>query len=145
MKATQPNLSLCEHLLRAGKSILDLQLGIVSYVYNDDYKLIAINDVSNEYKAGDIVKLDKTYCREVVESGNSIALTEINGIKGLREHPLYVENTIEAYIGSPIYLNSEIWGTVNFSSVNVRSNVFSKAEISLVDSFAKLISDSIPN
>ena len=143
MEISSQNIDLAEHLLKAGKSILKLQLGIVSYVYENNYELIAIDDISNEFKSGDILHLDKTYCREVVESGKTVAITEIDGVKGLSNHPLYINNTLEAYIGSPIIVDDKIWGTVNFSSLIIREQIFTAAEISLVNSFSNLIADSL--
>ena len=137
-----PNLALAERLLSSGKSILGLELGIVSKIYGQNYELIAINDISDEFKPGDILQLEKTYCREVIETEGTIAHAELDGVRGLSKHPLYTINTLETYIGSPIYIDDAIWGTINFSSVNIRPRNFSKSELGLVETFAHLLSDS---
>ena len=137
------NKDLFIQLLIAGRSILNLQVGIVSKVYGEKYELIAIDDVSNEFKGGDILQLDQTYCREVIATGKTIALSEIDGVRGLRKHPLYVANTLEAYIGAPIQFNESVWGTINFSSMLIRHNKFTSTEIKLVNSYAGLIADSM--
>ncbi len=142
MDTLLPNLALAERLLSAGKSILGLELGIVSKVYGQNYELIAIDDISDEFKSGDILQLDKTYCREVIETGDTVAHDELDGVRGLSKHPLYTINTLETYIGSPIFINDVIWGTVNFSSVNIRPRNFSTSEIGLVETFARLLSES---
>ncbi|MGI9227455.1 MAG: GAF domain-containing protein [Gammaproteobacteria bacterium] len=137
------NTTLFEQLLKDGKENLDLQVGIVSKVDGDNYKLIAIDDVANEFKPGEVLHVNKTYCRDVIAERKTIALTEIDGIRGLQQHPLYAVNTLEAYIGAPIILNENVWGTINFTSMVVRPAKFSSSDIKLVNSYAGLIAESL--
>ena len=143
MKNCSLNSDLCEKLLSEGRALLGLQVGIVSKVYDDSYELIAIDDIANEFKVGDVLDLDATYCRDVVAKGKTIALTEIQGQPGLKNHPLYAAMALETYIGVPIFVDGSVWGTVNFSSMTQRSKKFSSAETALVEAYAGLISESI--
>lgn len=137
------NTTLYSELLRTGRSILDLQVGIVSKIYGSNYELIAIDDIANEFTVGDVLELDATYCRDVVTKGKTIALTEIEGVQGLQHHPLYAARALEAYIGVPIVVNKEVWGTINFSSMALRAKEFTSAETALVEAYARLISESM--
>lgn len=137
------NSVLYDELLKAGRSILELQVGIVSKVNDRNYELIAIDDIANEFKVGDVLDLGETYCRDVVNQGKTIALTEIKGQPGLQRHPLYAARALEAYIGVPIFVDGAVWGTVNFSSMALRPKEFSSAETALVEAYAGLISESI--
>ena len=135
--------SLFDSILKDGKNELSLELGIVSKVDGEDYELIAIDDVTNDYKPGEVLELSNTFCREVVVSRKTIALTEYEKVQGLSRHPLYSVNALEAYIGAPIFLDGNIWGTVNFSSMMPRNSRFSESEIKLVNSFADSIAESL--
>ena len=143
MNSPTPDIELCKKLLEAGKSILNLQMGIVSKVYGSHYELVAIEDVCDEFKVGDVLDLSATYCKDVVTTGKTIAITEIDGVQGLQHHPLYAARALEAYIGVPIIVNDEVWGTINFSSMALRTNSFSSAEIALVEAYANLVADSL--
>ena len=143
MKSISLDKELCSHLLREGRELLGLQVGIVSKVYDSNYELVAIDDIVDEFKVGDVLDLDETYCRDVVTNGKTIALTEIKGKPGLIDHPLYAARALEAYIGVPIFVDGSVWGTVNFSSMTQRSKKFTSAETALVEAFASLISESI--
>ena len=48
------NTTLFDELLETGRSILNLQVGIVSKVYGSSYELIAIADLANEFKPGEV-------------------------------------------------------------------------------------------
>lgn len=137
------NTTLFDELLETGRSILNLQVGIVSKVYGSSYELIAIADLANEFKPGEVLQLEATYCRDVITSGKTIALTEIDGVTGLQKHPLYAANTLEAYIGAPLFLNGNVWGTINYSSMVLRPSKFTLSETALVEAYAGLVSASL--
>ena len=143
MDSSTPDIELCKKLLEAGKSILNLQMGIVSKVYGGNYELVAIEDVCDEFKVGDVLDLNATYCKDVVTTGKTIAITEIDGVHGLQQHPLYAARALEAYIGVPIVVNTGVWGTINFSSMTLRTDSFSSAEIALVEVYADLVADTL--
>jgi GAF domain-containing protein len=130
-------------LLHTANSILNLQVGIVSRVYGSNYELIEIDGFAGEYKVGDILQIKSTYCRDVVSKEETIVLSEVQGIRGLQRHPLYKENPLEAYIGSPIFFEEKVWGTINISSSQCRATDFSRAEIEFVEACASTISDSL--
>lgn len=130
-------------LLQTGNSVLNLQVGIVSKVFGSNYEMIEIDGFAGGYKVGDILQIKSTYCRDVIAKEETIVLSEMQGIRGLQRHPLYKENPLEAYIGSPIFFDRKVWGTINFSSAQCRATDFSHAEIEFVDACAGIISDSL--
>lgn len=135
--------SLFKLLLHTANSILNLQVGIVSRVYGSNYELIEIDGFAGGYEVADILQIKSTYCRDVITKGETISLSEVQGIRGLQRHPLYKENPLEAYIGSPIFFDGKVWGTINFSSSKYREKDFSHAEIEFVEACASIISDSL--
>jgi GAF domain-containing protein len=122
-------------LLEAGTKQLDLPVGIVSYIFNDNYQIVAINCELETMKEGAILPLRDTYCNDVYKTGRTLALTEI---EGLRNHPLYISMPLEAYISAPILHNEKIWGTVNFTSTTPHKP-FTHADIQLIEAYALLI------
>ena len=131
------------NLLEMGTSILKMQVRIVSKVYESNYELIAIQDIACEFKVGDVLDLNATYCIDVVNMDKTIAITEIDGVQGLQAHPLYAVRALEAYIGVTIRFNKDVLGTINFSSIVLRPNSFTPAEIALVEANADLVSESL--
>ncbi|MDQ8208726.1 GAF domain-containing protein [Coraliomargarita sp. SDUM461003] len=130
----------CHSLLDEGVERLDLPVGIVSHIYNGLYKVIAINSEMGELVDNAIFPLEKTYCRAVYESQETLAITSIDGIAGMRLHPLYLELPLEAYLGTPIMHKGRVWGTVNFSSSKLHA-AFTDRDRALVEAYAATVSE----
>lgn len=126
-------------LLQQGMNALHMPVGIVSHIYGDNYEIVALKSAAGSLKVGSVLPLAETYCRDVVSSRKTIALTEIDGVKGLRRHPLYLKMPLEAYISAPIFSHGHVWGTINFTSFAFRTP-FSSSDIPLVESYANQLS-----
>ncbi|ADE54503.1 GAF domain-containing protein [Coraliomargarita akajimensis] len=129
----------CHHLLADGLKQVHMPIGIVSHIYNNNYEIVAIEANRCLLRDGALFPLNDTYCRDVYRSGETIALTEIDGVPGLQRHPLYVKMPLEAYLSAPIHHHGFVWGTVNFTSNDFRNRPFSRKEIQLCESYATLI------
>ena len=130
----------CESILREGCEKLGLSMGVVSHIYLDWYELAAVLCNTGVFVAGETFSLGETYCRDVVSSRKTLAITEFDGVQGMQRHPLYHVLALEAYISTPILTGDSVWGTLNFSSMRVRDREFSAEEISFVESSAEKIS-----
>lgn len=130
----------CDSILEQGCEKLGLSMGIVSYVNDNRYEIVSVHSDTGVFVAGESFPLGDTYCRDVVSSEKTIALTEIDGVPGMQHHPLYHVLALEAYISTPIFKDARVWGTLNFSSMRVRPNKFSAEEINYVEVTAVKIS-----
>ncbi len=120
-------------------------MGIVSHIDNGEYEIVAVKSLANVFVSGESFPLHQTYCREVYSTEKTIALTELDGKPGLQCHPLYENLPIEAYISTPILKHGKIWGTLNFSSMILKSSPFSDSDIEFIESSAKRISLALSN
>lgn len=118
-------------------------MGIVSHIENNEYEIVAVKSIGNVYVPGESFPLNQTYCRDVYSTGKTMALTELDGKPGLQCHPLYKNLPIEAYISTPILKHGVIWGTLNFSSMILKSRPFSDSDIEFIESAAKRISSAL--
>jgi len=130
-------------LLSEGRQCLGLSLGIVSRIIDEDYEIVAVCSDTGVFVAGETFALKDTYCREVVTKKQTIALTEMEGSRGLQKHPLYGNLPLEAYISSPILVDDTVWGTINFSSMKLREKSFSSEEVALVEDAAQQLTTLI--
>ncbi len=129
----------CKRKLEDGNKKFNLELAIVSQIENDTYMLIAVDDSSNTFKSNDVFPLGDTYCRDVINRACSVALPLQNQDVQLKQHPLYGNMPLEAYISSPILHNGKIWGTINFSAKSQRPE-FSTEDIEFNERLAADIS-----
>ena len=131
---------LYDEILTEGNNIFSTTMGIVSHIVNDEYEIVAVRSISNVFVSGEAFPLNQTYCRDVCSTGKTIAITELEGKPGMQCHPLYNNLPIEAYISTPILKRGIIWGTLNFSSMILRSRPFSDRDIEFIEYSAKRIS-----
>jgi transcriptional regulator with GAF, ATPase, and Fis domain len=129
----------CNRLLNEGRHRFDLSLGIISRIKNNDYHIIAVQSDANVFVTGETFNLQETYCRQVVDFGVTVALTQIDGIRGLQLHPLYEALALEAYISTPLCLDNKIWGTLNFSSLKKRKHDFTLQDCEWIEAAARQI------
>lgn len=123
----------CESLLRAGRERFAVETGIVSRIVGGGYTIVAVEAKTKVFCAGETFALQETYCREVVRTGQSVMLTAVEDVPGLQRHPLYMPMMLEAYLAAPIFCDGEVWGTVNYTSMRVRSEPFSSDDVEFVE------------
>lgn len=140
MKLSAEQQDNCQEMLSLGREALGLELGIVSHIDGNLYTVIAVDSESAVFQAGESFKLKDTLCREVIASGQAVAMTSYKGNVGLQGHPLYDALHLEAYVAAPIMFKGEIWGTVNFTSLKVRDEPFSDSELEFVNECAASVS-----
>lgn len=135
--------NLYNEILTEGNARFSTTMGIVSHIENNEYEIVAVKSIGNVYVPGESFPLNQTYCRDVYSTGKTMALTELDGKPGLQCHPLYKNLPIEAYISTPILKHGVIWGTLNFSSMILKSRPFSDSDIEFIESAAKRISSAL--
>ncbi|MDX9994951.1 MAG: GAF domain-containing protein [Rhodocyclaceae bacterium] len=139
----RPLRPLCLDILEEGRRRFDAMLGIVSRISGDTYEIFAVSSMTGIPETGDLYALDAVYCREVVRQRTTVAITQIDGVAGMRLHPLYDTIPCEFYISSPIFLEGRVWGTLNFTSLEKRDGPFSPEDIAFNESRAARIAACI--
>ena len=130
-------------ILKAGCEKFGLPQGIISHICHDIYEIMAIYPEHEMIRVGDNLALEDTYCREVVVTEQVVAITEMDGVPGMQNHPLYSNMPLEAYISAPIFVKSDIWGTLNFSALSIRHVAFGTDDIEWMKSQATNIENLI--
>ena len=135
---------LCDEIIADGMATLGMTMGVVSRIKGELYEIVGVSSKPIVFVVGESFQLKDTFCREVVEKGTTIAMTEQDGVPGLCMHPLYSEGaSLEAYISTPLYNNGKIWGTLNFSSLEIKSHSFTEEDIEYIKRGAAIISAAI--
>lgn len=130
-------------ILDAGRKRFGAMMGIVSHIDEGAYEVVAVSSDTRIPEAGDTFALDAVYCREVFQKKRTLAITEIDGVPGMRLHPLYDEIPCEFYISAPIIVSGEVWGTLNFTSLEKRGTSFSEEDIQFIEAQAQRISEEL--
>lgn len=128
--------------LKTGLALLDMEIGIVSRIRDGLYTILAVEPAVDLYP-GQRFELGDTYCAWVVEKAGAIALNHIGDDPEKSQHPVYREQALEAYVAAPIWVNGEIFGTLNFSHTKARSEPFDEADWELVELMARGLGQAI--
>lgn len=126
--------------LDAGLALLDMDIGIVSHIEDNSlYTILAVKPIDTGFVSGDSMPLGDTYCAQVVAQETTVAVANVAANHTLSRHPAYLEHKLAAYIAAPIIVRGRIYGTVNFSSPNARTESFSEEDIELIELMASTL------
>ncbi|MCL1067942.1 sensor domain-containing diguanylate cyclase [Shewanella olleyana] len=104
-------------LIQMGLERFGLDIGIFSKIEGSNYFVqdcITPKDVP--MMPGDRFDYDATYCSITCSAMAPVAIEHVGSDKRFAVHPAYKAFGLESYIGVPIRLNDELYGTLNFSS-----------------------------
>ena len=126
-----------------GCKIFELSTGIISQVEEGIYKVVAVQSSMEEVYIGFETPCQYTYCAEVIEKQQTVAYFDVNNIPQMQNHPVYLNFKLETFIGTPIFVNGMLYGTLNFSSVSLRGADFEPYEHEIIELMARDIGQSI--
>lgn len=75
--------------------------------------------------------LDETFCERAATTAEPFGFPDPSEA-GLADHPAAEQRGIEAYIGVPVYVDGEQYGTLGFASTDRRADAFSESEETFV-------------
>jgi diguanylate cyclase (GGDEF)-like protein/PAS domain S-box-containing protein len=135
--ASISNLTPIETLREAliiGKEYFGLEFGIISNIKGNDYTVEVQSTPTDTLYDGQIFDLGSTYCKTTLEVDGVLAITDVTKSKYVG-HPCHKEFELVSYIGAPIRVNEEVYGTINFSSPEPRQLEYDEID----DSFMSLL------
>lgn len=110
-----PSFDQFHRALAVGAEHFGLEFGIVSRIQGDRYEVVAQISPSGTLEDGQVFPLGATYCSITLAEKGVVAISQM-GTSAYIGHPCYRELKLETYIGAPIMVGDEVFGTVNFSS-----------------------------
>ncbi|MEO5365014.1 MAG: EAL domain-containing protein [Magnetococcus sp. WYHC-3] len=119
-------------VLILGAGILGMGVGIVSRIEGGTYHILQQVAPEGFPPAGSELNLDDTFCAEAFRSRAPLSYHHVDP-QGDQTHPALKRFGLRAYLGAPLYVGSELFGTVCFSDAIPRSRPFSHYELSLVN------------
>ena len=128
-------------LLRLGLDSLGLQTGLVSRIAGDDYWVEYAASDDAPIEIGTHFSLGTTYCAHVLAADGPCAFHHVAESE-IRTHPCYRTFRLEAYVGTPVVVDGERWGTLNFSSRDSHEP-FEEYQVELVKLIAQWVGAEI--
>ncbi|ELV3374584.1 diguanylate cyclase [Enterobacter cloacae] len=124
-------------LLEEGLAAFDMTLGIISQIVDNRYTLLAVSPSLEGLSPGMTFDLQDTYCQLVVKKRHIISLLNAGRHPDLKTHPVYRQMRLKSYISAPLWVRGKIWGTINFSSTEIRAEDFTDDDRDFIGLMAK--------
>lgn len=125
--------------LTTGCAILKMPTGIISQVVGQTYTVRAVQSDLDFLSPGLEFVLAETYCATVVSQKRTITYSHVGAEAEMQAHPVYQNLHLEAYLGAPIFVNDAVYGTLNFSSTQIREVAFAPHEQEFIELMAQSI------
>jgi len=108
--------------LRLGCATLGLEFGIISKIDQENgiYEVLVQNSPADTLSDHQQFPFFRTCCHLTLKKGALLSIPHM-GDADYSGHPCHVDSSLESYIGVPLYVDGEIYGTLDFSSRNPRS------------------------
>ncbi|MCP8897840.1 PAS domain S-box protein [Gilvimarinus xylanilyticus] len=121
-----------------GAEYLELPLGIVSYIEGNDYTILVQCSPPDTLKDNQKFHLPECFCVETLRYGDVLAYHHV-AESNLAKHPCYISTQLETYIGAPVWVGDQLYGTLNFSSPHKQSQPFSEQALDFVRLMARWV------
>ncbi len=116
-----------QEILRMGRQRFDLEIGLLSRVRDEEYEVIEAQSPDDTITKGSIFELGVTYCREAIRRNGPVRFERATGSEWF-EHPCYTTFGLEAYLGTPVVVAGETYGTLAFFNRTPRAYAFDRRD-----------------
>ncbi len=123
-----------QKILELGRDHFGLPIGCVSRVTGDLYTITHLLAPTDDIKPGMTFDLADTYCKYIMETDRPISFHEFSRTHSA-VHSCFVHFGLEDFIGAPIYVDGERFGTITFSSPDPRK-AFETHDLEVIDLFS---------
>lgn len=128
-------------ILKLGTEHFGLPIGIFSKITDDHYEIRQAVHPENALTPGMSFDLGDTYCSHVIRANDVLGFHHVSNTQ-IRSHPCYKQFGMEAYLGAPVFVDGELYGTLNFSSP-LPTRRFSGQDIELIRLFSTWVGHEV--
>ena len=124
--------------LRLIVEAFDADHGIISHVEGDTYTIRYVQTPDNALASGDTFPLGETYCSLTMQAGTVVAIEHMAD-SAHRDHPGYARFALESYLGAPLLVNGEPYGTLHVSTAAPRPLPFTEDDRAFMELLARWV------
>ncbi|WP_448192795.1 sensor domain-containing diguanylate cyclase [Azospirillum sp. sgz301742] len=129
--------------LRLGVSHLGLEMGIISHVEGQDYTVVhCCAPPGADLVPGCVFALGSTYCAITLQADDVVAIEHM-GVSPHAGHPCYAAFGLECYIGVPVTVRGERYGTLNFSAARPLPRSFDEADLEFIRLLGRWVNSTL--
>ncbi|PSP43570.1 hypothetical protein BRC68_06510, partial [Halobacteriales archaeon QH_6_64_20] len=119
-------------LLDLGRERLGMEIGYLTRIEAGTQRIVEACGTHEEIQPGDECPLPQSYCRKTVDSDGPMTLRHV-AETDWEDDPAYEAFGLEAYVGSKVSVNGELYGAVYFADREPRDEGFPTVELAFAD------------
>lgn len=129
-------------MLSLGAEQFGLSIGVLARVQDSRYQIVHSISPGNALPAGTEFATCDTYCAEALKLSDAVSFEEA-GATSRRDASAYRKFGLEAYLGTPVRVNGDIWGTLCFAGQQAHPRLFTSGDRELLRLMAQWVGGEI--
>lgn len=125
-------------LLAMGCQRFGLTIGILCHIDGEHYEVTHALAPGGEVTQGTTLALGDTYCQDTLRAQALLGFEHASS-GPWRQHPCYRKYGLEAYLGVPVRVGDQVYGTLNFSDFQPRATPFTTVDRELIQIMAQWV------
>lgn len=130
-----------QEILRLGCEHFQTDSALISWVQGENYTVLYSYSDFVDVPRGTTFPLGETYCSEMLASNGPLACHSARNSK-FSAHPCYDLFLLETYLGVPLIVDGELFGTLNFTSPDER-HPFEPGDLEVIKMFGAWIGQQL--
>ncbi|MBI4637220.1 MAG: GAF domain-containing protein [Candidatus Rokubacteria bacterium] len=126
-------------LLELGCRRLGLETGAFCRIDGQEVEVVEVVSPDGTLVRGTILPLNTTFCEEAVRTAGTVSIERAGTSVEWQARDAYLNSRFEAYLGTPIYANGQLYGTLSFASRTPREDDPQTSEIELLRLMAQWV------
>lgn len=130
-----------DELLEIGRDVVGTSYATLSRIRGDEYQFEAVLADDDSVEAGDTAALAATNCERTAAEKETLVLSNIAAdAPELTDKDGYTEWGIACYLGAPVLVDGEVYGTFCFYDDEPRTDQFTEWQATIVDLLSQWLS-----
>ena len=115
-------------LLTLGRQRFGLTSAFMARVHANQWEAVEVNSTDGKISKGALMDERLTYCHQVITTGEPLSIQQASA-SAWRVHPAFEITGWESYLGVPVLVDNQVYGTLGFASQTPRAAPFKSADV----------------
>ncbi|MFO7832518.1 MAG: ATP-binding protein [Halohasta sp.] len=127
------------HGLELGATELDYPLGYITHREGSSVEIVSVSGDHRTIVEGETLPAGATYCGTTIETGEPLSIPDAAADEQWTDSAAYRTVGLRCYVGAPIIVDSEVYGTLCFGSDDPRSPATVDEDQVIVETLAQWV------
>jgi len=134
---------LLTNILHTGLDVFGFSQGILSRLEGNQYRIEGFVSDNSILNMDMVLRLQDTFCDSVVNERKTVSYSCISSMPELNSRLFHRHLKQESYIGTPVFVYGELYGTLNFSSAKAKQEDHFDISKDFIEIMAQMLGKAI--